>query len=190
MRRTAGPAAGERGGWGPSRWWRVRRAGGHPQRAPEPGQKDSDLAHHLRGLQPPQRRLRRHAAALQRGLPQRHPAADRQGAEPLEKITTMMAGERIDLCGTRPDLLASFVEGPIPCAISGSTSERDTATVKESDHAEGLSAPWSGKAPCTPSPWGSTPMWWRSTTTSWSSAGSPRPARTGRWSRWWTSPAG
>jgi ABC-type glycerol-3-phosphate transport system substrate-binding protein len=60
------------------------------------------------------------------------------GAEPLEKITTIMAGgERIDLCGTRPDLLASFVEGPNPLQDLRTYLKRDTSVVKESDHAEG-----------------------------------------------------
>ena len=60
------------------------------------------------------------------------------GAEPLEKVTTLMAGgERIDLCGTRPDLLPSFVEGPNPLQDLRAFLKRDNSVVKESDHAEG-----------------------------------------------------
>jgi multiple sugar transport system substrate-binding protein len=80
--------------------------------------------------------------AMQRRFNQAFPNVTLQridmGAEPLEKITTLMAGgERIDLCGTRPDLLASFVEGPNPLQDLRTYLKRDTATIKEADHAEG-----------------------------------------------------
>lgn len=60
------------------------------------------------------------------------------GAEPLVKVTTLMAGgERVDICGTRPDLLASFVEGPSLLKDIREYLRKDSTVVKESDHVEG-----------------------------------------------------
>ena len=108
-------------------------------RAPEPGQKDELTWLIIYGDYSPRKDA---YDAMQRRFNEGFPNVTLQridmGAEPLEKITTMMAGgERIDLSGTRPDLLASFVEGPNPLRDQREYLKRDTATVKESDHAEG-----------------------------------------------------
>jgi multiple sugar transport system substrate-binding protein len=80
--------------------------------------------------------------AMQRRFQEHFPNVTLQridlGSQPLEKITTLMAGgERIDICGTRPDLLPSFVEGPNPLRDLREFLKRDGSVVKESDHAEG-----------------------------------------------------
>ena len=46
------------------------------------------------------------------------------GAETLDKLITMMASDtRADIVGTRPDYLASYMEGPKPSAEPGALRE-------------------------------------------------------------------
>lgn len=61
------------------------------------------------------------------------------GSENLEKLVTLMASDsRVDIVGTRPDYLASYVEGPNPFKPLRDFLKKDSSVVKEGDHIEGV----------------------------------------------------
>ncbi len=61
------------------------------------------------------------------------------GNENLEKLITMFASDtRVDVIGTRPDYMASYVTGPNPFRNLREFMRRDSGTVKEADHADGV----------------------------------------------------
>jgi len=61
------------------------------------------------------------------------------GGETLEKLITMMASDtRVDVVGTRPDFLAAYMEGPKPLQSMSPFAKKDSAVIKEKDHAEGV----------------------------------------------------
>jgi multiple sugar transport system substrate-binding protein len=61
------------------------------------------------------------------------------GAETMPKLTTLMASDtRVDIVGTRPDWLATYVEGLNPLQNLRDFMKRDSSVIKESDHSEGL----------------------------------------------------
>ncbi|MDQ3701385.1 MAG: extracellular solute-binding protein [Chloroflexota bacterium] len=61
------------------------------------------------------------------------------GNENLEKLITMLASDtRVDVIGTRPDYMASYVTGPNPFRNLRELMRRDAGTVKEADHADGV----------------------------------------------------
>lgn len=61
------------------------------------------------------------------------------GSENLEKLITMLASDtRVDVAGTRPDVMASYVAGPNPFRNLRELMRRDTGTVKEADHVDGV----------------------------------------------------
>lgn len=69
------------------------------------------------------------------------------GGETFEKLITMLASDtRVDITGTRPDYLPAYMEGPKPLQSLRDFLKKDSAVVKESDHAEGIvdSHSWKG----------------------------------------------
>src|SRR5687767_2473031 len=61
------------------------------------------------------------------------------GAETLEKLITMMASDtRVDIVGTRPDYIASYMEGPKPLQSLAPFAKKDTSVINVKDHAEGV----------------------------------------------------
>lgn len=61
------------------------------------------------------------------------------GSETLEKLITMLASDtRVDIVGTRPDYLAAYMEGPKPLQSLSPFTKKDSAVVKEKDHADGI----------------------------------------------------
>ena len=60
------------------------------------------------------------------------------GGETFEKIVTMMASDtRVDVVGTRPDYMATYMEGPKPLQSITPFAKKDSSVIKEKDHAEG-----------------------------------------------------
>jgi len=61
------------------------------------------------------------------------------GGETFEKIVTMMASDtRVDIVGTRPDYMATYMEGPKPLQSISPFAKKDPSVIKEKDHAEGV----------------------------------------------------
>ena len=61
------------------------------------------------------------------------------GGETLEKLTTLFASDtRVDIVGTRPDALPSYMQGLNPLQDLKQFTRKDGSVVKESDHIQGV----------------------------------------------------